>query len=147
MEAMEIMLRRGKRKDGRLMGRIERECFGDSWRVKHFLKERYRSIVADSGEGLIGCVLYRVMGYELQIGIVAVLPPYRRWGVGTHLVQCLKEKVDESAIDCITAEVHEGNLEAQLFFRTQGFLAIGIETGRFGGSDAYVMAWEGDLCE
>lgn len=76
---------------------------------------------------------------RIEVRNLAVCPLWRLRGVGRALIRGLTRRPRPR----IRAEVHEANLDAQLFFRSLGFRAIQVLRGHydFDGADAYVMEY------
>jgi ribosomal-protein-alanine N-acetyltransferase len=123
--------------------RIEAESFPDPWDLDDFtrcLKQRnIIGMVAESGDRVVGYVLYELLRDDLHVLNIAVDQRYRRTGVGTQLVEKLEEKVFVNRRSGLVADVHERNLTAQLFFRASGFRCVAVERGLYddGAADAY----------
>ena len=80
---------------------------------------------------------------RLHILNFAVHPEFRRSHIGLQMVSKLRSKLSYQRRTQITLEVRETNLEAQLFFRGQGFRAINVLHGYYEDSpeDAYLMEY------
>ena len=82
--------------------------------------------VAFQEKVLAGAIQYTVvpMGKQrgvILIGKVIVLPDCRRQGVGTALVNRVKERSLVGRIKYVTVNVHEDELDVCCFFRANGF--------------------------
>lgn len=131
-----------------VVSHVERACFDDPWddrELRHLFRRRDGvSRVARRLGWPIGYVMCVVDGSEVAIMTLAVVPHYRRRGVGTMLVDALKERVCRGRRECVSAWVRERNLPAQLFFRSCGFRWVETERLPWAGldEDAYVMEWK-----
>jgi ribosomal-protein-alanine N-acetyltransferase len=66
--------------------------------------------------------------------------------VGTQMVLRLIDKLSQQRRQEIMLDLRESNLEAQLFFRKQGFRAVRIVRGHYDDTseDAYIMQFKLD---
>lgn len=118
-----------------------------SWTEEDFLRcLRQRNcigMVAELGERIVGYMIYELHKHKLHILNFGVHPRWRRQGIGSLMVAKLVSKLSTHRRTCITLEVRESNLNAQLFFRKQGFLGIKVLRGFFEdtGEDAYLMRY------
>ena len=108
--------------------RTETESFDYAWTEEDFLRcLRQRNcigMVAEHNDRVVGFMIYELHKNKLHILNFAVHPGYRRFGVGAQMVAKLISKLSSHRRTRITLEVRETNLGAQLFFRSQGFLAV-----------------------
>lgn len=127
---------------------IEQQCFGDqSWSRAQF-KDclRYHNVngmVAEWQEIIVGYVVYGLNKIDLQVMNFAVHPTARRNGIGTAMIDKLKDKLPNQRRKTLWLNVRERNLEAQLFFQANGMWCNGINAQYFDedGEDAYEFAW------
>jgi ribosomal-protein-alanine N-acetyltransferase len=100
-------------------------------------------MVAEQGEKVIGFMVYELHKTKLHILNFAVLPASRRQAVGAQMVGKLISKLSSHRRTRITLEVRVNNLVAQLFFRSQGFLALRVLRAYYEdtGEDAYLMEY------
>lgn len=96
-------------------------------------------MVAEFGDERVGYMIYELQESRLNIVNLAVKPERRRQGIGTAMINRLKEKLSPRRRTELRITTHEEWLESQLFLRSQGFTATAIERGVFGGADGYVM--------
>ncbi len=61
---------------------------------------------------------------HLYLNQISVQPAYRRHGCGAALIAALKAQARERGIDYFALDVWSFNVEAQAFFREQGFTAF-----------------------
>jgi ribosomal-protein-alanine N-acetyltransferase len=133
----------------------EQESFEFSWTEEDFLRcLRQRNcigMVAEQGEKVIGFMIYELHKSKLHIMNFAVLPAYRRLGVGGQMAAKLISKLSSHRRTRITLAVRETNLSAQLFFRAQGFRAMRVLRAFYedSGEDAFLMQYSfaGDLSD
>ena len=128
----------------------EQSSFEYAWTEEDFLRcLRQRNcigMVAESGERVVGFMIYELHKTKLHILNFAVHPAYRRHGVGVQMVAKLVSKLSSHRRTRITLEVRETNLPAQLFFRAQDFRAVRVLRGYYedSGEDAFLMQYHID---
>lgn len=115
----------------------------NQWREEDFVRcLRHRNcigMVAEIGEKVVGFMIYELHKTRLELVALAVHPNWRRRNVGEQLVAKLVSKLSSHRTK-IAVDVPEDRLDAQLFFRSQHFLATKI------CGDAYRMErWCGDV--
>jgi ribosomal-protein-alanine N-acetyltransferase len=71
----------------------------------------------------------------------SVCPAEKRSKIGTAMVEKLKSKLSRQRRNRVVLEIRETNLDAQLFFRKQGFLALSVLRDFYEDTveDAYLM--------
>lgn len=125
---------------------VEKECFYTAWTKEDFVKEMTENelavyVVAKSEGKIIGYAGMWHIVDEGHITNIAVLPEYRRYGVGSSLVQKLLDISEERNIVGLTLEVRIGNTIAQKLYSKYGFKAEGIRKRYYSdtGEDAVIM--------
>ena len=100
-------------------------------------------MVAESGERVVGFMIYELHKNKLQVLDFAVHPDFRRQGVGRQMVAKLVGKLSSHRRTRIALHVRETGLPAQLFFRIQGFRAQEVIREHYldTGEDAYTMVY------
>ena len=147
-EQLRVHIRWMIRRDMPEVLQIEQDSFDYSWTEEDFLRcLRQRNcigMVAEQGEKVVGFMIYELHKTKLHILNFAVHPGCRRLGVGTQMVAKLISKLSSHRRTRITLEVRETNLQAQLFFRSQGFLAVRVLRGYYedSGEDAFLMQYQ-----
>lgn len=128
---------------------IERSSFDSPWTEQDFcncLKQRgCTGMVAELGKDIAGYMVYELASkHHLRVINFAVDPYFRRMGVATTMVERLKQKLDFARRRFIELDLRESNLDAQLFFRSQGFRCVAIHRGLYEdtGEDAYEFRFE-----
>jgi ribosomal-protein-alanine acetyltransferase len=124
----------------------------DEATIKRCSREKHTiGMVATAGERVCGYFLFRLHANRIEILTMAVDPKLRRRGVGTQIIAKLKSKLSSRHRSRITLKVRETGLDAQLFFRSQGFQAIGTLRAYFEdtGEDAIRFEYQhaGRECE
>ncbi|MBI2873950.1 MAG: ribosomal protein S18-alanine N-acetyltransferase [Firmicutes bacterium] len=126
---------------------IERVSFPTPWSRHAFVSELSQNPYAE----YYGAVQDgRLIGYggmwlildEAHVTNIAVLPQYRRRGVGEVLLKVLMEKAGLKGADWITLEVRESNLGAQRLYQKHGFSQKGLRRGYYTSTkeDAIIMS-------
>lgn len=124
---------------------IENESFINPWDGHDFedmLTQRcVIGMVAESKLGVVGFMVYELHKQRLHILNFAVAADCRRRGVGRQMVDKLKDKLSKQRRTRITLEIRESNLAGQLFFQSQGFVAVTIVRDFYEDTDedAYLM--------
>lgn len=127
--------------------RIESECFDFSWTEDdfiHCLRQRNCiGMVAERDGRIAGYMIYEIHKNRLHILNFAVAASHRRRGAGKAMVGKLLSKLSHDRRNRIMLEVRETNLDAQLFFRGLGFLAVSVLRDFYEDSDedAYLMQY------
>ena len=130
------------------------------WTEEEFLRRlRQRNcigMVAEWNGKVVGFMVYELEKFKLVLTNFAVHWRYRRRDVGRAMVEKLKSKLSSCRRTRICLAIRESNLRGQLFFRSQGFQAVGVERGwcEATGEDAYAMwyllpdceEYSGELC-
>ena len=124
---------------------IEALSFEFPWTEEDFNEQLQRdectAFVAVHVDTPIGYAVYDLHKKHIELLSFAVHPRNRRMGVGSQMISILFDKLSLNRFNRITLEVRESNLDAQLFFRENGFLAIDALKDRYDvtGEDSYVM--------
>lgn len=122
---------------------IEQSAFEFAWTEENFLtalrKRNCIGMVAEAKDKIVGYMIYDLEPNALHVLNFAVMPSLHRSGIGTAMIRKLKNKL--GGRNRIALEVRETNLDAQLFFKAQGFEATGVIRGWYEDTDedAYVM--------
>ncbi len=146
-EQLRVHIRWMIRRDMPEVLQTEQESFEYSWTEEDFLRcLRQRNcigMVAEQGEKVIGFMIYELHKSKLHIMNFAVLPAYRRFGVGGQMAAKLISKLSSHRRTRITLAVRETNLSAQLFYRAQGFRAMRVLRSFYedSGEDAFLMQY------
>lgn len=91
------------------------------------------------GPGPAGFVLWRAVAGEAEILTIAVLPPWRRRGVGRLLMRAALDSVGDWPM---YLEVAVDNLPAQALYGNLGFAQVGRRKAYYGETDAFVMRFD-----
>ncbi len=124
---------------------IEGASFEFPWSEEDFIRcLRQRNcigMVAEHDEQVVGFMIYELHKSRLHVINLSVHSQYRRRGVGSQMVQKLAGKLSHQRRNKILLEVRETNLQAQLFFRGNGFRAVSVLRDFYDDTteDAYLM--------
>lgn len=77
----------------------------------------------------------------IEIKSLCVETEFRRTGVGSKLIRALITKAKKSRVLTLETRIRESNLDAQLFFRSMGFMCVDTLHRHFTDSqeDGYLM--------
>lgn len=101
-------------------------------------------MVAEHDHRILGFMIYELHKSRLHILNFAVANEARKQGVGSQMVLRLVDKLSQQRRNEILLEVRESNLDAQLFFKKQGFKAVCVLRRHFDDTeeDAYIMQFK-----
>ncbi len=126
---------------------IERESFEFPWVDADFVRcLRQRNcigMVAEHEGRVVGFMIYELHRTRIHVLNFAVARMYQRLGVGSQMVAKLIAKLTVQRRSRIALEIRETNLDAQLFFRENGFRAVSILHEYYDDTpeDAYLMQY------
>lgn len=108
---------------------LESRCFSDPWSQK-ILRSTLREedcffLTAEENGRICGYLNATHILDELSIHRVAVLPEYRRKGVGTAMLTRMMEFCQDKGLKQIFLEVRQSNLNAQRLYSRFGFEQVG----------------------
>ncbi len=108
---------------------LEKLCFSMPWSENSIAGEMNNAlalwIVAIDGDKVAGYIGSQAVMGEADMMNVAVLPEYRRCGIGRELVTKLVEALKEKGNYCLTLEVRVSNEPAIRMYEALGFTKIG----------------------
>ena len=126
---------------------IESESFEFPWSEEDFVRcLRQRNcigMVAEYEDRVVGFMIYELHRTRLHVLNFAVCSDFRRRAVGAQMVAKLSGKLSSGRRTRILLEVRETNLDAQVFFRSQGFRAVSVLRDFYEDTteDAYLMQY------
>ena len=113
----------------------ERVCFGDPWSAtgitELFENDTVIALMALAGGPemrLAGYAFARVIAGEAEILNIAVLPSYRRAGVGGRLLDSALAAVTNGGAAEVFLEVRVSNAAAKGLYAARGFRPVGFRT-------------------
>jgi ribosomal-protein-alanine N-acetyltransferase len=112
------------------IGALEKRCFSLPW-TEELLRTQLRSdrhifLAALDGETVAGYIGLMYVLDEGYISNVAVLPAYRRRGVGTALLDELEREARKVRLSFLTLEVRASNTAARALYAARGFRETGL---------------------
>lgn len=126
---------------------IEAESFEFPWLEDDFIRcLRQRNcigMVAEHEDQVVGFMIYELHKTRIHVLNFAVASEHRHRGVGSQMIAKLAGKLSAQRRSRIVLEVRETNLDAQLFFRENGFRAVSVLRSYYADSpeDAYLMQY------
>ncbi|MBE6667603.1 MAG: ribosomal-protein-alanine N-acetyltransferase [Ruminococcaceae bacterium] len=128
---------------------IELACFSEPWSRKSL-----ELLCSDGGLGVVILDGERVVAYggmtcvldEGAVTNIAVLPEFRRQGMGRAIVKALKAEAQKRGISSVFLEVRESNATARELYLSEGFFECGKRKGfyRHPSEDAIQMVYKFD---
>lgn len=113
----------------------EKVCFSNPWTPKDFEKclqrKHCNGLVIESGKKIVAYLIYEARRKNIQILNIAVRPDHRRQGLATSIVKKLVHFMMDNNYSSVVIGIRETNLNAQLFFRSCGFLATAVVRRHF----------------
>jgi len=132
-----IIIREMCREDLPQVQAIENQCFTTPWNITSFKYElRNKDAILEVtvySEQIVGYICMRTMLGVTYIFNLAVLPRFRRIGIGSALLsEALRElKGRDPVAELITLEVRESNTAAIRLYDKFGFKLSGKRTGYY----------------
>jgi ribosomal-protein-alanine N-acetyltransferase len=93
-------------------------------------QQSVNGLVVEVNRRVVAYLVYDLKRTEVEILSVAVDAAYRNQGIGKMLVGKMVAKLNENR-RYLSLLVRETNLDAQLFFKATGFLAIDVIRGEY----------------
>lgn len=147
-QRLDVQIRWLIRRDMPEVLRIEQSSFRTPWTDEDFLcclrQRNCIGMVAEHNHRIVGFMIYELHKSRLHILNFAVSDDARKLGIGTQMVMRLVDKLSQQRRNEILLEVRESNLDAQLFFKKQGFKAVCVLRRHFDDTeeDAYIMRFK-----
>ena len=144
----EIIIKPMTPEDTEKVYQVETACFPDAWSLENFQNIfRYKGnhyLTAWDGDEIVGFIgLMDVCG-EADITNVAVLPSYRKRGIGDRLVSSMIALAKEKEISKIMLEVRASNKAAIHLYEKYGFEFLCVRKNYYQKpiEDANIMCWQ-----
>lgn len=139
------MIRRMESRDLEQVAVLEQLCFAESWSYSlleagiHSPYDVY--FVWEQEERIFGYCCLRLLAGEGEIQRIAVLPEYRRLGVGRKMMEAMVNYAMAERAYGISLEVRESNQAARRLYESFGFSAEAVRKGyyRNPSEDAVIM--------
>lgn len=144
---LKVQIRWLIRRDMTEVLQIEREGFEFPWSEEDFLcclrQRNCIGMVAECNGEIVGFMIYELHKSRLRILNFAVSSSMRRQSVGAQMVRRLVDKLSQQRRQEILLDIRERNLTAQLFFKSQGFKAVGVLRNYYEDTaeDAYTLQY------
>ncbi len=135
-----------------LLAGMHRICFAEPWSPTSMaevlaLAGSEGLIAVDGGSlapdteppGPAGLVLWRRIFDEAEILTIAVLPPWRRRGVGARLLEAAMDSAAKAGAAAMFLEAAANNDAALALYESRKFTRVGLRKGYYGGIDAVTM--------
>ncbi|WP_255448520.1 GNAT family N-acetyltransferase [Telmatospirillum sp. J64-1] len=127
-----------------LIAAMHRVCFKDYWdekAVRDLLEmPGCYGWVAQDGQQPAGVILCRAAGGEAEVLTIAVLPPWRRHGIGGKLLDAALEAGAKAGAEVMFLEAAANNEAALSLYNTRKFEQVGRRARYYGGTiDALIM--------
>lgn len=139
------MIRRMSEADLEQTAELEKRCFSESWSyglLEAGLHSPYDVYYVFEQEGrvLAYCNL-RLLAGEGEVQRIAVLPEFRRMGLGRKLMDTMVDYARENRAEAISLEVRESNRAARSLYESYGFTAEAVRKGYYHNptEDAVIM--------
>lgn len=128
---------------------VENASFNAPWPISAIVDELVgrswsKFYIAEFPEGIVGFMNYWIVDTERHLLNFAILPSYRRKGIGRRMLSYLVNGAIEEKATQILLEVRVSNVAAQSLYMANGFKQIAIRPKYYAdnGEDALVMALE-----
>ncbi len=124
---------------------LEKLCFSEPWSLNLIisgLNSRLDTYFVYKAEGkILGYSVVRILADEGEIQRIAVLPPYRRRGIGRKLMDAMIKFARSRGVCAIALEVRESNISARNLYISYGFKPEAIRRGYYHNptEDAVIM--------
>ena len=139
------MIRPMKEEDLACVADLEKICFTECWSYK-LLEAGINSpydlyFVALCRDQIIGYCCLRLLAGEGEIQRIAVLPEYRRLGIGRKMMEAMVNYATKNQAYAISLEVRESNFAARRLYESFGFAAEAVRRGYYHNplEDALIM--------
>lgn len=135
-----------------LLAGMHAVCFAEPWSVRSMVEvlamPGAEGLVAVDGGSLrpspdapgpAGLVVWGRVLDEAEILTIAVLPPWRRHGVGGRLLAAAMDAAAAAGAASMFLEAAADNTAALALYHRHGFERVGLRRGYYGGVDAVTM--------
>ncbi len=126
---MQITIRAMAAGDTQRVADIENNSFSQPWSQRDFdntlSSDNYIYIVAEDNGSIVGYCGCVMAADEGDITNIAVIPDYRRMGIGAMLINTILRLAGEHGMTSVFLEVRESNEPARLLYESRGFEVVG----------------------
>lgn len=141
---MSVIVRQAGCEDLSDIYKIELACFSQPWSMESLYTDICENefsyyVVAEVDHVISGYCGVHIIYDEGHIMNVAVLPEYRKRGIGRNLLETV---FTQSALPLYTLEVRVSNSDAISLYKSMGFSSYGKRPRYYGNEDALIM-WRG----
>ena len=111
--------------------------FPDGLYAEHWVGAEAWGIVSEDGEKILACIecCPEEWSNRLLVTELWVADELHRQGIGTKLMNIVKEKAERDGRRAIMLETQTCNVRAIAFYKSQGFTLMGIDTCCYGNLD------------
>lgn len=143
---MKINIRWLLKRDIESLVNMEAETFEYPWTYEEYVfKLRSRNtigMVAEFKEKIVGTIIYQIHKRRIIIDNIFVDKWCVRNGIGTKLINYLKNKLSDDRRNAISITVREKNLDTQLFLKSCGFVCAAILYDSYDNTDEDAYLFE-----
>lgn len=134
---------------------IEQACFVEPYTREQLMYEFSENplnkiLVAYDEDKIVGFVDYMITFNSATISQIAVLPNYRKKGLGSKLLEEMEKsfpKEIDDVVETITLEVRESNINAISFYKKNGYENVVIKKHYYKNGENAVYMIKRLLCQ
>ena len=142
-------------KDFEQIYEIEQACFVEPYTREQLMYEFNENplnkiLVACDEDKIVGFVDYMITFNSATISQIAVLPNYRKKGLGSKLLEEMEKsfpKEIDDVVETITLEVRESNINAISFYKKNGYEDVVIKKHYYKNGENAVYMIKRLLCQ
>lgn len=142
-------------KDFEQIYEIEQACFAEPYTREQLMYEFSENplnkiLVAYDENKIVGFVDYMITFNSATISQIAVLPNYRKKGLGSKLLEEMEKsfpKEIDDVVETITLEVRESNINAISFYKKNGYENVVIKKHYYKNGENAVYMIKRLLCQ
>lgn len=123
-----ITLRIAGKECAEILAEIHQECFTTYWNGEAFTGffsvHNTHAVIAERGGDKVGMVVFRLTPDEAEIITLAVLPAWRRQGIGRALLEKAMKEAASVGLKTMFLDVEAENEAALRLYEAHGFIQI-----------------------